>query len=517
MVIEEESNTVNGTIRSNPPTNLKAVSTQNSTNDDGLIGQILFGSYAVLQLIGEGPMSRVYLAKHVASEQLVALKTLTRNEPELIEAFAKDARSNHRLDHPNILRTLGYFESSGAPFVVMEFVEGITLSELLEVHLKIDKDEELTNVVFQVCDALAFAHEHRVLHANLKPQNVMIFERNNQVLVKVANFGSNLIEAAIKLADDNLVEYPHDPGTLSPEQVLEERLNPPQTDVYWLGALTYKLASGCVPYNTKSVAELVSAFHSHAELDPLVKLNTNLRSAGELGLLLHDALSQDPQKRPPSVQVFKERLNTWLKSSQYAKEAQVPSLDLQSVDEFRDEADIMNRRATREVLTASIHNLVVLRKKQVDQEETVMMQFTTTMAAKGPRQSPTKTAANMILVVSTIAFFFASLTFYLLTNGDELREAWTSTSRQLSAAIWGAKKEAPVMADDEFIIEEPVVSSSKGMKKLPKQRQIATADSAKPAAAAQTRQVRFKYEEDPFYSKWITHDKFTDVRRLETE
>lgn len=233
------------------------------TSQQSLIGESI-GCYTIIAPLGRGGMGEVYLAEDTRLNRKVALKFLS---PELVDdnwakrQFIKEAQAAARLDHPNICSVYGIEDSDHYNFIVMQFIEGETLAELIKKKL-IDPDRviELTR---QIVSAIAEAHAHGIIHRDVKPKNIMVTESGQ---VKVLDFGlaktvqtkglPNQEESVSQLSQNGLLA-----GTvayMSPEQLRGDRLDY-RTDLFSMGTVLYEMVTGKNPYARESTAETISA------------------------------------------------------------------------------------------------------------------------------------------------------------------------------------------------------------------------------------------------------------------
>jgi tRNA A-37 threonylcarbamoyl transferase component Bud32 len=205
-----------------------------------------FPHLEVLELIGAGGMGAVYTARQPALDRVVALKIVQSprgdDDPVFAERFAREARAMAKLDHPNIVTIHESGEAGGLPFLLMEYVDGVTLREAM-VNRLLTTTEALA-VIPQVCDALDFAHRHGVVHRDIKPENILIDQTGR---VKIADFG------LAKLADPKNVTLTRTqqamgtPHYMAPEQWERPNDVDHRADVYALGVVLYELLTGELP------------------------------------------------------------------------------------------------------------------------------------------------------------------------------------------------------------------------------------------------------------------------------
>ena len=206
------------------------------------------GRYDVLGLLARGGMGAVYKARDPALDRIVAVKTVqalllaTDARDEFLERFRREARAAGRLAHPHIVSVhdFGLDEATATPFIVMEYVAGLSLEALLKESPKLPLAQAL-EIVEQVASALEEAHRHGIVHRDVKPANVFLDERAR---VKVGDFGiarldgSDLTEAGVTLGT---------PGYAAPE-IVQGGTADVRSDVFALGALAYRLLAGEKPF-----------------------------------------------------------------------------------------------------------------------------------------------------------------------------------------------------------------------------------------------------------------------------
>jgi predicted Ser/Thr protein kinase len=205
-----------------------------------------FPHLEVLELIGAGGMGAVYTARQPSLDRVVALKIVQSprgdDDPVFAERFAREARAMAKLDHPNIVTIHESGEAGGLPFLLMEYIDGVTLREAM-VNRLLTTTEALA-VIPQVCDALDFAHRTGVVHRDIKPENILIDQTGR---VKIADFG------LAKLADPQNVTLTRTqqamgtPHYMAPEQWERPNEVDHRADVYAVGVVLYELLTGELP------------------------------------------------------------------------------------------------------------------------------------------------------------------------------------------------------------------------------------------------------------------------------
>ncbi len=251
------------------------------------------GRYVILKEIGRGGQSRVYLARDPAIERTVAIKQIraVTELPEEIRAqfvtrFLQEAQVAGTLSHPNIVSIYDLGEDEAGPYIVMEFVDGETLDGIIERSDPRDK-QTIIPIFLQICSGLSFAHQHEVVHRDVKPANIML---TRDGLVKLVDFG------VARVASTNLTQTGTLLGTpsyMSPEQIRGEKVDQ-RSDIFSLGIVLYEVLTGRLPFEGKNpttmIFRIVNDPHS-----PLAEINAAL--AGDFGSIIDRCLEKSATDR----------------------------------------------------------------------------------------------------------------------------------------------------------------------------------------------------------------------------
>jgi tetratricopeptide (TPR) repeat protein len=258
-----------------------------------------FGHYRLLERIGEGAMGVVYRAYDEVLERDVALKLLSPGvvrDESTRKRFRQEALTLARLNHPNIETVHGFETAADVDFLVVEYVPGITLADRLARGPM--KPAEMLNFAIQLASAVAEAHQHGVVHRDLKPGNVMVTPAGQ---AKVLDFG---LARLLPVGDQTTVPSEPDASSmagtlpyLSPEQ-LQGTQPDRRSDVYALGAVFYEMATGKRPHAQTSWASLVEAILHH---EPAPVCGVNRENPPEVEAIIRKAMDKDPRLRYQSA------------------------------------------------------------------------------------------------------------------------------------------------------------------------------------------------------------------------
>jgi eukaryotic-like serine/threonine-protein kinase len=263
-----------------------------------MMGELLAGRYELQDVAGSGGMSNVYRARDTVLERTVAIKILHAHfsdDPEYVERFRREARALAQLNHPNIVTVIDRGEYKGRQFIVFEHVEGENLKELVDRDGQLPVERAL-GLVHQVARGLAFAHEHGVVHRDVKPHNVLIDEDG---VAKVTDFG---IARSIDPAD-GLTETGALLGTseyIAPEQASGGRVDE-RSDQYSLAAVLYELLAGEPPYTGEN---FMAVAMKHVQ-DPVPSVREVRPDVSQrLDAIVARALAKRPENRFPSTEAL---------------------------------------------------------------------------------------------------------------------------------------------------------------------------------------------------------------------
>ena len=255
-------------------------------------GSYVINRYEIIAKIGSGGMADVYKAKDHVLNRLVAIKVLKQEystDATFVKKFRVEAQSAARLSHPNIVSVYDVGEDDGVYFIVMELVQGITLKNYIDMKGMLDIREVL-NISVQIASGLSAAHENRIIHRDIKPQNI-IMSRDGKV--KVTDFG------IAKVADSTTVTTTA-AGTvhyISPEQA-RGGYSDERSDIYSLGITMYEMVTGRVPFEGETNVA-VALMHIQSEMVPPRKLEPSIPVSFEKIIL--KCTQKKPERRYASA------------------------------------------------------------------------------------------------------------------------------------------------------------------------------------------------------------------------
>lgn len=262
------------------------------------------GSYRVLKVLGAGGMGMVLQAEEPALKRMVALKVML---PELAakevnrQRFLREAQATAAIEHPNIVAIHQVGQDRGVPFIAMPFLKGESLDQRLKREKKLSP-AECVRIGRQVAGGLAAAHEHGLIHRDIKPGNIWLEAKTN--LVKIVDFGLARGLAGDDVALTKSGAILGTPAYMSPEQASGQKVDH-RCDLFSLGAMLYQMLTGELPFQGQDTLSLLMALAT-AEPRPIHQLNPDVpRPLEELVMVL---LAKDPEMRPSTAKDVAEGL-----------------------------------------------------------------------------------------------------------------------------------------------------------------------------------------------------------------
>jgi eukaryotic-like serine/threonine-protein kinase len=259
----------------------------------------VLGRYKILEVIGRGAMGVVYKAIDPVIDRIVAIKTinlsLSKEDISEYEArFTQEIKAAGRFSHPNIVTIYDVGRTDEVAYMAMEFLNGRELKDVLDAGTRPDV-ETTVELMLQVADGLAYAHEHGIVHRDVKPSNIMIISLPNGVFAKITDFGiARMPGSAVKTQTGIVMGSPR---YMSPEQAVGKTIDH-RSDIFSLGVVMYETLTGKPPFDGDS---LTAIMYATANAHPAPPSTHNPASPRMLDLIMEKALAKDLERRYQSM------------------------------------------------------------------------------------------------------------------------------------------------------------------------------------------------------------------------
>ena len=282
------------------------------------------GRYELHRRLGRGGMAEVFLARDQLLDRPVAVKVLFpefATDPSFVERFRREATAAANLNHPNIVGVYDWGEADNTYFIVMEYIDGRTLSEILKAEGPLHPDR-VADIGSDVAAALGFAHRNGVVHRDVKPGNVIVTSAG---LVKVADFG--IARAITATSDDDLTQVGTVMGTaayFSPEQARGDAVDP-RSDIYSLGCVLYELIVGRPPFTGETP---VAIAYKHVHESPVPPRHHDAGLPQAIEAIILKCLAKNPVNRYPSAEDLRADLRRFREGNRIlAEPVMAPPVD----------------------------------------------------------------------------------------------------------------------------------------------------------------------------------------------
>ena len=292
------------------------------------------GPYRILEQIAKGRFAGVYKARH-ESGQVVVIKVLPASktrDPEVLARFKREAKLLTRLDHPNVIRAYHVGEADGRHYLVLEYLEGETLAELLAKRKRLPPLEAV-RIVYQALLGLQHIHERGMIHRDLEPANLMLVgadEATRVVKILDIGLGKTVFEEGAKSPVDDPSQLTTDgvligtPDYLAPEQARSAKSADVRADIYSLGCVLYHCLTGQPPFPDKTVLNTVMR---HATEPPRALADFLPDVPNGLQNVMNWMLAKDPSQRYATPEKAAQALNLFLRNTPPARKAEGPLPD----------------------------------------------------------------------------------------------------------------------------------------------------------------------------------------------
>ncbi len=270
--------------------------------DDPIIGLVLDGRYKVESLIGQGAAGSVYKGYQEVIGREVAIKILHDylvSDDEFNRRFIQEAKASSRLSHPNIITIydFGVIPKVNRPYIVMDFLQGTSLADLIIENKRLDYKMALP-IFVGVAQALGEAHRHNIVHRDIKPENIVLVERGDDPMFPIlVDFG--IARIAQEETESNRITKTGtvcgSPTYMSPEQCINSRVGP-SSDIYSLGIVIFEALTGEVPFLSEQVVKVMS-MHLSNPAPKINQMGLDVKFPVQLEALIDKMLAKDPNSR----------------------------------------------------------------------------------------------------------------------------------------------------------------------------------------------------------------------------
>lgn len=288
---------------------------------DYCINTVLPGNFKILKKIGSGGMANVYLGLNLVNNSYVAIKILKReyvSDGEYVRRFDAEAKSASKLNHPNIVKVYGVGEYNGLRYIIMQFISGITLKEIIEKNKKLAWDRSLS-LIIQVCQAIQLAHVNGIIHRDVKPQNILVTDTDQAF---VTDFGiarslhSNTITVCSMNGAIGTAHY------FAPEQARGLQVDV-RTDIYSIGVVLYEMLTGILPFDDENPIEVAIKHLSYNAVAPHI-IDKNIPKG--ISDIIMRCLRKNPAERYQSISELLQELLAF-RENPYAKYGSFVAVD----------------------------------------------------------------------------------------------------------------------------------------------------------------------------------------------
>ncbi|WP_239254373.1 Stk1 family PASTA domain-containing Ser/Thr kinase [Listeria ilorinensis] len=409
-----------------------------------MVGKRLSGRYKIISPIGGGGMANVFLARDMILDRDVAVKILRidlADESNLIRRFQREAQSATSLVHPNIVSIYDIGEENDLHYIVMEYVEGTDLKQYIQENHPIPFDKAVA-IMSQIVSAISAAHQHHIIHRDVKPQNILI---DHEGIVKITDFGIAMALSETSITQTNsLLGSVH---YLSPEQA-RGGMATQKSDIYSMGIVFYELLIGTVPHDGESAVS-IAIKHLQAEIPSVRAQNPNIPQS--LENIIIRATAKDPFQRYQSADEMEADLKTCLNPERLNE----PKYELNGDDGDTKTIPVINSKNT-------LRNL----DETMVPETSVVEEATKEEKKMDPKKKKGK-KKKVIWIVSIVILLFAALIiglWFLGKSPDEIKVP-DVTGKTESQALSTLQKEGfnigkTIETNSDTVAEGKVIKSN---------------------------------------------------------
>jgi len=417
-------------------------------------GKKLGGRYKIVRHIGSGGMANVYLGHDLILDRPVAIKVLRfdfRDNKDALRRFQREALSATQLIHPNIVGVYDVDEEDGLQYIVMEFIDGTDLKKYIDIQGRVSPEKSI-HIMHQVLSAVALAHKNRIIHRDIKPQNILI---DNQDRIKITDFG-----IAVALSETSITQTNTLLGSvhyLSPEQA-RGSMATSKSDIYALGVVLFELLSGAVPFDGESA---VSVALKHFQ-EPMPSIRENHPEIPQsLENVILKATAKEPTDRYATCEEMMADLDTCLNEERLHEAPFTPVSLLQ-------ETKVLTPLSAEVVAKGDIDKTIVTPPPSLKAEPIPECESGREAAVGKKKRKKWTFVLFLVLLLGLIASFF--LFFYNNQEADAVTVPDVSDMDQASArlaledaglVLGDIKEEYSDEVEEDFVIEtSPKIGAS---------------------------------------------------------
>ena len=416
-------------------------------NRDNLVGITLGNRYDMLEKIGTGGMATVYKAKDTLLNRYVAIKLLRdslEDDKNVISNFIKEAQSSASLVHNNIVSVYDVGEENGMNYMVMEYVDGITLKEYIKSKGALPW-QEACDFAIQIGQGISEAHSINIIHRDIKPQNILMTKDKT---LKVTDFGiARAVAGETTVVGGNALGSVH---YISPEQA-RGGFTDARSDLYSLGIVLYEMLTGKVPFDGDTA---VSVALMHLEKEPVNVKCVNLDIPTDLAYVTMKAISKEQRSRYQSVHEFVEDLHAVLADEPLPSREEMykQSIQANSNDEIKDD---------NEEFEDDFEETVITDEAEENIEQRGRTKRKTEVKKKSKKQRKEDRIAAVLAVSTMVVILLIAAGVYLFLNMSKEAVVPDFTNMTLEQATAEAQKVGLRIADEiEYSLSDTVAENS---------------------------------------------------------
>jgi serine/threonine-protein kinase len=340
-----------------------------------MIGTLLLNRYQVLEKIGEGGMGVVYKAKCTILNRYVAIKILKTefmDNSNFINRFKKEASSIGSLSHSNIVNVYDFGSEDNINFIVMEYIVGKTLKQVIKENIKLNTLNAL-DIAMQITKALEYAHKNNIIHRDIKPDNILITEDK---LVKLTDFGIAKVTNSSTIT--NSCEILGSAHYFSPEQAKGKFIDY-RTDIYALGVVMYEMFTGQVPFNGENSIS-IAMMHIQEPVIPPNKIITHIPN--NINNIILKALQKEPINRFQNAKEFAYVLSKIIENPNFelnlndngiVAETVVMMRPTKTLSDTKINSTVVNRETLQKTLLLKEDKTTLLKKKSFSKNKKLFL------------------------------------------------------------------------------------------------------------------------------------------------